>query len=115
MYNPEPITKDEHLCFIESLLNNKEKKYFIVKFDNQKIGVVDFTKIVPKKSLYMGIYVNPETKVKGCGSILLSEIIKYSFENLSVKKNLCRGFFQIIKELLNYIISMDLIHLQLKL
>ncbi len=84
MYNQEEIKLFEHLDFIENLKSRKDKLYFLVKKNNEFIGVIDFTQIIENESLYMGIYTNPETK--GKGRILLSEIINYSFNVLKVKE-----------------------------
>jgi len=45
MYNTNGITIENHLSFIETLKNSKDKQYFIVKKDNEYIGVIDFTNI----------------------------------------------------------------------
>lgn len=84
MYNQDEITLEEHLNFIETLKTKEEKLYFLVKKENEYIGVIDFTQIIKKESLHMGIYGNPNKK--GNGKILLNEIIKYSFSILEVKK-----------------------------
>lgn len=83
MYNQNEISLEEHLSFIENLNIYKEKLYFLVKNDEEYIGVIDFVDIT-SESLHMGIYTNPN--LYGQGSVLLSEIIKYSFENLKVNE-----------------------------
>ena len=84
MYNQDEITLDEHLTFIESLKSRKDKLYFLVKKEDEFIGVIDFTQLVEKKSVHMGIYANPS--IKGNGAILLNKIINYSFNNLKVER-----------------------------
>lgn len=83
MYNQNEISLEEHLFFIESLKNSEKKLYFLIKNEGNFIGVIDFVDIT-SESLHMGIYSNPN--LYGQGSILLNEIIKYSFENLKVNK-----------------------------
>lgn len=83
MYNQNEISLEEHLSFIENLKIYKEKLYFLVKNDEKYIGVIDFVDIT-SESLHMGIYTNPN--LYGQGSVLLNEIIKYSFENLKVNE-----------------------------
>lgn len=84
MYNQDEITLKEHLNFIESLKRRKDQLYFLVKKENEFIGVIDFTHLLENKSVHMGIYSNPDTK--GNGKILLYEIIQYAFKTLNVKK-----------------------------
>ena len=84
MYNQDEIKLEEHLNFIESLKSRKDKLYFLVKKEEEFIGVIDFTQLVEKKSVHMGIYSNPN--INGNGKILLNKIIDYSFNNLKVKR-----------------------------
>jgi UDP-2,4-diacetamido-2,4,6-trideoxy-beta-L-altropyranose hydrolase/UDP-4-amino-4,6-dideoxy-N-acetyl-beta-L-altrosamine N-acetyltransferase len=83
MYNKDIIPLESHLSYIESLKDSKDKKYFLVKKNNEYIGVIDFVKI-NEESAHMGIYANP--KSKGVGKILLENISKYAFEELKVQK-----------------------------
>ena len=73
MYNQNEIKLEEHLNFIESLKSRKDKLYFLVKKEEEFIGVIDFTQLVEKKSVHMAIYSNPN--LKGNGKILLNKII----------------------------------------
>jgi UDP-4-amino-4,6-dideoxy-N-acetyl-beta-L-altrosamine N-acetyltransferase len=81
MYNQNIIELKDHLNFIESLKNSKDKKYFVVKKDDTYIGVIDFNNIT-KQSLVMGIYKNPNTYKSG--NILLNTLIHYAFDILNV-------------------------------
>lgn len=83
MYNQDEILLENHLAFIKSLKSKKDKLYFLVKKDNEYIGVIDFNNI-KDQSLIIGIYTNPS--IKGFGKILLENIINYSFDVLKVKK-----------------------------
>ncbi len=78
------IKLKEHLTFIESLKSRKDKLYFLLKKEDEFIGVIDFTQLAEKISVHMGIYSNPN--IKGNGKILLNKIIDYSFNDLKVKK-----------------------------
>ena len=84
MYNQDEIKLEEHLRFIDSLKSSKDKLYFLVKKEDDFIGVIDFTQLVNKESVHMGIYSNPN--INGNGKILLNKIIDYSFNNLKVKR-----------------------------
>lgn len=84
MYNKNDISLNEHLSFIDSLKESKNKLYFVVKDNNNYIGVIDFVEIIEKKSLSMGIYGNPN--IKGVGKKLLELIIYYSKNILNVEE-----------------------------
>ena len=84
MYNQDEIKLEEHLNFIDSLKLRKDKLYFLVKKEDDFIGVIDFTQLVNKESVHMGIYSNPNINVNG--KILLNKIIEYSFNNLKEKR-----------------------------
>ena len=83
MYNQEPIPLESHLKYIEFLKKSKDKRYFLVKKNNEDIGVIDFVNIT-SDTVHMGLYANP--KSKGVGKVLLENISKYAFEELKVKK-----------------------------
>ena len=42
MYNQDEIKLEEHLNFIDSLKLRKDKLYFLVKKEDEFIGVIDF-------------------------------------------------------------------------
>jgi len=84
MYNQERIKLEEHLSFIDGLKSRNDKLYFLVKKQDEYIGVIDFAQLVKKVSVHIGIYSNPN--LKGNGNILLHTLIDYSFKNLKVKR-----------------------------
>ena len=83
MYTDSDISLENHLNFIDSLKDRKDKLYFLVKKDDEYIGVINFTDI-KVESLEMGIYSRPSAK--GLGSILLKTIIEYAFDTLKIKR-----------------------------
>ena len=83
MYTDSDISLENHLNFIDSLKDRKDKLYFLVKKDDEYIGVINFTDI-KAESLEMGIYSKPSAK--GLGSILLKTIIEYAFDTLKIKR-----------------------------
>lgn len=92
MYTQDDISLENHMKFIESLKNSEDKIYFLVKKDDEFIGVIDFNNIKENESLIMGIYANPN--LKGKGNILLETIINFSFYILKVKKIFAEVFFE---------------------
>lgn len=85
MYTQDDITINEHLNFINNLVGNISKQYFVVKSNDEYIGVVDFTDI-SKDETYFGLYSNPESKVTGVGRLLEEICLDYAFKTLKVKK-----------------------------
>jgi len=83
MYTQEDISLENHLNFIKSLENNNEKLYFLVKKEDEYIGVIDFTDL-HNSHIYFGLYANPMTKVLGVGRILEQISIDYAFDVLKV-------------------------------
>jgi len=76
MHTKKDINLKDHLNFIKSLKNNPKKDYFLVKKDNEYLGVIDLN------NGFLGIYANPYKK--RVGDILLNEIIKFAFETKKI-------------------------------
>ena len=83
MYNNNDITIENHLSFIETLKKSKDKQYFVVKHDNEYIGVIDFTEI-NNPEIFFGLYSNPNVKIAGVGRILEKVCINYGMNILNV-------------------------------
>jgi len=87
MYNQDEIKLKEHLSFIESLKTRQDKLYFLVKKDDEYIGVVDFYDTDQStKECEFGLYANPFEKIAGVGRILEEVCIEYAFEFLKLTK-----------------------------
>lgn len=71
MHNSNKIEINEHLKFVKSLKNHTSKHYFLVKENDEYIGVVYL------HNDYLGIYANPDKK--RVGDLLLRVIIDFSF------------------------------------
>ena len=78
MYNTEDILLENHLSFIETLLNKKDKLYFLVKSDEKYIGVIDFTNITTIDCEF-GLYAN--ITLKGINHKLDSEEMEALFKS----------------------------------
>ncbi|MFA6192482.1 MAG: UDP-4-amino-4,6-dideoxy-N-acetyl-beta-L-altrosamine N-acetyltransferase [Sulfurimonas sp.] len=93
MYNDNEITLENHLRFIESLKNCKDKLYFLIQNHHTYIGVIDFTNIHEnRQSCEFGLYANIE--LKGMGNFLLNCICDYSFNILKIKKLVAETFVE---------------------
>ena len=89
MLHQNEISLDEHLHFIESLKSRADKRYFLVKQENEYIGVIDFTDIT-EESAELGIYAKPD--MRGVGGVLMEVLIDYAFTTLKVKKLVANVF-----------------------
>ena len=85
MYNQDEIKFEEHLNFIDSLKLRKDKLYFLVKKEDEFIGVIDFLDL-DKKEIFYGIYSNPNSKIMGVGRILNEISIDFAFNSLKAHK-----------------------------
>jgi UDP-4-amino-4,6-dideoxy-N-acetyl-beta-L-altrosamine N-acetyltransferase len=84
MYTNDKISLKNHLEFIESLINNKNKAYFLLQDEIESIGVVDFYNFT-RNSCEFGFYSNPFSKVIGIGRIMEEASINYAFEVLGLE------------------------------
>ncbi len=101
MYNSENITEINHLKFIESLKEDIMKKYFLVKSNNQMIGVIYFIDIDKENSnAEFGIYSNPI--LKGVGQLLMSVILQYTHVVLNLNTLRAEVFSENLKGLKLY-------------
>lgn len=77
------VSLTEHLNFIESLKNAKNKRYFLLKDSENFIGVIDFIDIC-NDICEFGVYANPSLKAQG--KTLLHTILGYGFLGLNVSQ-----------------------------
>lgn len=89
MLNSDEISMEEHMCFVESLKQRSDKRYFLVQHESDYIGVIDLTAI-SKNSAELGIYADPN--VHGVGDTLMRALIDYAFENLKLTKLIANVF-----------------------
>jgi len=82
MYSDAIISSKEHVSFITHLQDDTKNCYWLVNTKKgEQIGVIDLNKINFKnKNAYLGIYANPDCKLKGKGSLLIEHVIKLAFE-----------------------------------
>jgi len=79
MYNKKLISLKEHLQFIESLKENKNKIYLKI----EDLGVVNF--LIKNDLVEIGIHKNPNKQK--VGKVLMEFALKYAFEVLHAKKS----------------------------
>lgn len=85
MYTTHDISWQEHTAFVNSLKERADAFYFLVKQDGKGIAVLDFTDYDPiEKSIYFGLYADPELKYPGIGRVLETIALEYACEELKV-------------------------------
>ena len=72
MISQDIITLEDHIKFIKNLSNKKNTLWFLVKKNNQPIGVVNL------KGNEIGLFKNPS--LQGIGTDLLKAIINYGLK-----------------------------------
>jgi len=85
MVNKSIITLEEHYNYIDSLKDKKDKLCFLVKEEENYLGIVEFDEI-NNDSAYFGLNANSDTQIKGVGRILESISIYIAKELLELKK-----------------------------
>jgi UDP-4-amino-4,6-dideoxy-N-acetyl-beta-L-altrosamine N-acetyltransferase len=83
MHNTLDISSKEHLEFIKCLKYKDDKKYFLIKINDQYIGVIDYINI-SQSGTEFGIYSNPN--IKGYGKKLMNTLCQYAFNKLKVDR-----------------------------
>ncbi len=78
MYSLDKISIENHLKFIDSLINDKENKYFLV----ENVGVIYFNNIKNNKA-EIGLYSNPKKYAQG--NFLMEKILTFKYKYLYLK------------------------------
>ncbi|WP_416861252.1 UDP-4-amino-4,6-dideoxy-N-acetyl-beta-L-altrosamine N-acetyltransferase, partial [Helicobacter ganmani] len=85
LYHQHHISSQEHFAFIESLKNNPNKQYFVVRFYGQMLGSLNFS-FQDKKSVEFGFFANPCLNVSGIGRVLEQISLFYVFKILGAER-----------------------------
>lgn len=87
MHSQDIINEHEHLRFIESLQDNFEKRYLLVKYQYNIVGVIYFTAVDQNEySTVFGVYANLYEKVDRAGSVLMESALAYFDSCTDLKK-----------------------------
>lgn len=84
MYSQVPISIESHLNFIELLKTIKDKLYFLVKRNDEKIGVFSLVDIDGFEG-ELGYYLSPDKQNGNLGVEFYYAILKYSFDVIKIK------------------------------
>lgn len=81
VYNNKPILLDDHLNFIKNLQQDNKNFYWVVKTQEEPVGVISLNKVdYNNKNAYIGLYGNMLSSIKGKGSLLMRSLIYMGFE-----------------------------------
>ncbi|MDN5319822.1 MAG: UDP-4-amino-4,6-dideoxy-N-acetyl-beta-L-altrosamine N-acetyltransferase [Thermococcaceae archaeon] len=88
MYTDHVIAPEEHFNWVHRLRTKNTAVYFLVKYNNEPVGVVGLSNIDMKdKSASVGIYVgNEKFKGKGLGKLMMYALLKFSFDILDLNR-----------------------------
>ncbi len=81
MYQKEPISKEQHLSFVQSLSQQEKRFYWVLKEDGKALGVIDIVDYQATKSEW-GFYLNPDFFGKGKSINLLFHGLNFLFQTL---------------------------------
>jgi len=89
MINSHIISRDEHKKFLSSLEQNSKKRYYLVFYKMDPIGVVDY-QIYENKSLEFGFYlINENLSQVGFGAVFEYSILNHAFFDLKMNVVVC--------------------------
>lgn len=91
MLNPKRFTFKQHLAFVESLKEKKDKLFFIVKYKDLFIGLIDFYDLQSPVGFW-GYYLNPEFLNSSYGIMLEYIVCEYAFNTLHLTDLKCETF-----------------------
>ncbi len=93
MFSQDEINLSDHMMYIESLAEKKDRVYFLACRGDDNIGVVGLTCIdFMNKTAELGIYANPN--LRGVGDLLMKAILDYGFRVLKLKSILSEVFVE---------------------
>ncbi len=94
MYTSDQINSEEQINWFEKIKNDSSQKYWMIEYNNLKIGVVSIYNIKPNfKHCSWAFYLgNTELRGVGIGSKVEYNILNYVFEIMKFHKLICEVF-----------------------
>lgn len=88
MYTDYHITEEEHNRWFEAMLKDQNRKYWIIVYENEEVGIVNVTDIDKenKRCCYASYIVGENLRGKGIGTTAEYHILKHFFEDLGFNK-----------------------------
>ena len=94
MYTEDPISKEQQEKWFKKISQEETSKYWIIKYDNNKIGVANLADIDRRNSkCFWGFYLGDSSiRGQGIGAKIEYNVLKYVFEEIKLNK-LCGEVF----------------------
>lgn len=91
MYTDHQISEEEHNRWFDTILNDRNRKYWVIVHDKEDIGLVNLYDIDQNnKRCFWAFYITSQNvRGKGVGSFVEYHILKYVFEDLEYNKLCC--------------------------
>lgn len=88
MYTDDIISEESQKLWFKKIEKENNSIYWIIRFENEKIGVASLTDIDIKNSkCFWGFYLGTtDIRGKGIGAKIEYKILEYVFENLKLNK-----------------------------
>ena len=87
---PKPISKIDHKVWMDTNINNIEKKVFIARYENNQIGLIKFYNFNVKEGLsFWSFYLKPGLKGKVLGALLEWRVLDFFFLDQNMKILFC--------------------------
>ena len=96
MYTENEISSEQQKKWFDSIQNRKDSVYWIIEYDEKKIGVANLMDIKPAlQSCYWAFYLG-DTSIRGAGigSKIEYNVLTYVFEKLKLNKLRCEVFVE---------------------
>lgn len=91
MYTDTPIPCERHEAWFEALIGNETRRYFIIEWDGQPVGLANFVDIDPvsQKAAWAFYLAETTARGKGLGAWVEYQMIEHAFNVLNLEKLWC--------------------------
>jgi hypothetical protein len=91
MYNEHYITNEEHAAWFQSAMKDETRQYWIIRFQETDIGLVNLYNIDRKHHrCYWAFYIaDPNVRGRGVGPFVEATILRYIFDDMKLNKLCC--------------------------
>jgi len=91
MYTDHQVTEEEHERWFQNARKDPQRKYWIIMYERQPIGLVNLYDIDEKNHrCFWAFYIlSQNARGKGVGSFVEYQIMKYVFDDLGYNKLCC--------------------------
>lgn len=102
MYTEDTISREQQEKWFRKIQQEETSKYWMIKYDNEKIGVANLADIDKRNSkCFWGFYLgNSSIRGQGIGAKIEFNVLSYVFEELKLNK-LCGEVFSFNEKVVN--------------